>query len=303
MSIHHRTDEVHIPVLLEETVGYLDPVPGETMLDGTLGAGGHAEAILKRIMPGGRLIGFDRDGDAIERVKARLKGYGEAVTFVNDDFRNIGDHLGAQHDACIDGAVLDLGVSSYHLEEGERGFSFLKDGPLDMRFDKTQRLTARDVVNTSSTHELEEVIRAYGEERHAKLVAKEIIRARGRKKIETTYELVDVVKKAIGSKYRGQRLHAAARTFQALRIYVNDELGALERGLDAIMPRLNPGGRIAVISFHSLEDRIVKNIFRARMREGSFKVLTKKPLTPSREETTANPRSRSAKLRVAEKVI
>lgn len=294
---------MHLPVLLRETIEYLDPKAGETILDATAGGGGHAEEILKRISPGGRLIAVDRDPAAIERVKARLEGVGGEVIYANDDFRNVDRILADAGIAGVDGAVFDLGFSSYQVDEAEKGFSFLKEGPLDMRFDPAKGVSAREVVNRFSRDEIAGIIRDYGEERHARKVAAEICSSRKRKRIETTRDLADIVQAAIGGWYRRQRLHPAARTFQAIRIYVNDELGAAEEGVKKALDLLNPGGRICVISFHSLEDRVIKNVLRDASRAGKISLLTKKPLVPSEQEVAENPRSRSAKLRAGERTV
>lgn len=293
---------VHLPVLLNETVSGLDPGPGDVVMDGTVGGGGHAAEILRRITPGGKLIAVDRDPEAISRTRVRLTEVGGEVIYVNDDFRNVDRILSEAGVGAIDGAVFDLGVSSFQLDEGEKGFSFLKDGPLDMRFDPTTGLSAAEVVNRFGREELATIIRDYGEERHSRKVAEAICAARKRSRIRTTAELAEIIRAAIGGWYRDQRLHSAARTFQAIRIRVNDELGAAEEGVRKAIDHLNPGGRICVISFHSLEDRIVKNIFRDASKAGRLKPVNKKPIVPTPEEMGANPRSRSAKLRIAEKV-
>ncbi len=291
----------HLPVLLEEILLNLQPEPGDIIFDATAGSGGHAGEILKRIAPDGKLIAVDRDDEAMERIRIRFKGHKSSVICVNDNFRNIRGILKDRGINSIDGAVFDLGVSSYHLDDGGRGFSFLKDGPLDMRFDTRGGISARDVVNTYSRDELRTIIKDFGEERHALLVAKRICAARRSGAINTTGEFARIVNEAVGSKYRRQRLHPAARTFQALRIFVNDELAAVEEGVAGAIDCLRPGARICVISFHSLEDRIIKNIFRNEKREGRLDVITKKPMGPDPDEIRKNPRSRSAKLRVAEK--
>ncbi|MGD2278594.1 MAG: 16S rRNA (cytosine(1402)-N(4))-methyltransferase RsmH [Candidatus Omnitrophota bacterium] len=292
---------MHYPVLLKEVIEKLDLETGDVILDATLGGGGHAKDILGKILPGGKLIAVDRDPEAIERGKKELADFKDSVIFVKEDFRNIEKVLGSPGAASIDGAIFDLGISSFQVDDEKRGFSFLKDGPLDMRFDRSQKLSAKDVVNKSSREELADIIKEYGEERHAKLVAGAICSSRKRKKIETTRELADIVLSAIGGKYRRQKLHPAARTFQALRICTNDELGAVGEGIRKAISFLSAGARICVIAFHSLEDRIVKNIFKEMKKSGELRIITKKPIIPGRDEVKANPRSRSAKLRVAEK--
>ncbi len=288
--------------MLKEVMEYLLPEAGDIILDATLGGGGHSQSILKKITPGGKLIALDMDPDAIERGVELLEDFKDSVVYVNNNFRNVDKILGANNIKRIDGAVFDLGVSSFQIDLAEKGFSFLREGPLDMRFDPEQDLSAKDVVNTFSSEELVDIIREYGEERHAKLVARAICAARKAKKIETTGELTEIVQRAVGSKYRSQKIHAACRTFQGLRIYVNDELAALEEALNKTIELLSPTARICVIAFHSLEDRIVKNIFRMRAKNGDLNLIVKKPLRPGIEEVQANSRSRSAKFRVAERI-
>ena len=293
---------MHLPVLLQEVMEYLKLAPGDTVLDATLGGGGHAAQCLKKIGSKGKLIAIDRDPEAIENAKESLSEFNSRIVWVNDNFRNVGDILRIAGVDKVNGAIFDLGVSSHQIDEAERGFSFLKDGPLDMRFSNCQDVSACGVVNDFSKDELAEIIREYGEERHASLVAGGIIRARAKKRIETTKELTEVILAAVGRKYRKVRLHPAARTFQALRIYVNDELESAEVGVRETLGFLAARARICVISFHSLEDRIIKNLFRNAAREEKLKIITKKPITPGRDEIRANSRARSAKLRCAERV-
>ncbi len=293
---------MHLPVLLNEVIENLKLEAGDVILDGTLGGGGHSFEILRRIVPGGRLIGVDRDPEAVERARKALESYAGNTELINDNFRAIDLILKKAGEERIDGALFDLGISSFQIDEGERGFSFLRDGPLDMRFDAGGEISARDVVNGFGEEEIADIIRDYGEERHAKLVARAICSERKRKRIDTTGDLVDVIHRAVGRKYTRQRIHPAARTFQALRIFVNDELGSVENGIRKTITYLNPGARICVISFHSLEDRIVKNIYRAEAGAGTLAIINKKPIRPGGDEVRKNPRSRSAKLRVAERV-
>lgn len=260
--------------------------------DGTLGAGGHARAILEAHPEIERYIGCDRDPRAHELAGANLAPWREKVEFVRGSYAE----QVAEVAGCIDGFLIDIGVSSMQLDERERGFSFMGDAPLDMRMDPESRLTAAEIVNRYSEVELARIIFEYGEERRSRQVAKAIVEARRKKRIQTTGELVEIIKPAATK----GRLHFATLTFQALRIVVNDELGQLERGLKAAMGKMCSGGRIAVISFHSLEDRIVKNVLRDARDQ--VKVLTKKPIGPSEEEAKANARSRSSKLRAAEKL-
>jgi len=292
----------HIPVLLEEVVDNLSPEVGDLIVDATLGEGGHSREILNRIVPGGHLIAIDKDEAVIERARERLRQFDGKFTCVKGDFRHIGDILKAQGVDEIDGALFDLGMSSFQLDDPERGFSFLQDGPLDMQFGADSGISATEIVNKYGQERLADIIKNFGDERHAKLIAKTICSERKKKKISTTKELSYIITRAVGKKYRTQKLHPAARTFQAIRICANDELEAAEEGIVEAVEYLKPGGRVCVISFNSLEDRIVKNLFRERKKEGILKIITKKPLVPSTDEIRSNPRARSAKLRVAERI-
>ena len=292
---------MHIPVLLNEVIEYLELKPGMIVVDATAGGGGHSKAILEQIIPGGRLIAIDRDQDAVERVKQELCDYLPNIEVVNGNFSDIDNILRDLGIERINGALFDLGVSSFQIDIAARGFSFLEDGPLDMRFNKEQQLTAYEVVNTFSREELSGIIKDFGEERHAKMAATAIVNARKNKRIQTTLELAEIVKKTLGRKYYKQKLHPAVRTFQGIRIYVNDELSAVKTALEKTINCLDIGGKVCVISFHSLEDRIVKNVFRDNGREGILKILTKKPICATRDEVRNNYRARSAKLRVSEK--
>lgn len=283
-------------------------------MDGTLGGGGHSEEILKRLTTG-KLIAIDRDEEAILAAKERLKDY-KNVIYIKDNFKNIKEILRNLGIEKVDGILLDLGVSSYQLEEVERGFSYMKDAPLDMRMDKTSPFSAYDVVNRYSEKELERVIREYGEEKWASRIAKFIVEERKKGDIKTTSQLVEIIKKAIPASARRTGPHPAKRTFQAIRIEVNEELKDLDKALEDMVEVLRGKGRIAVITFHSLEDRIVKNTFKKLEnpctcppglpctcgKQPVIKIITKKPILPSKEEVEENPRSRSAKLRVAEKL-
>ncbi|MFH1304950.1 MAG: 16S rRNA (cytosine(1402)-N(4))-methyltransferase RsmH [Candidatus Omnitrophota bacterium] len=292
---------MHLPVLLQEVVESLDLKRGDVILDATFGGGGHAAEILKNIVPGGKLIAVDKDPEAVERARRLSKDFQDAIVCVNDDFRNVTAFLERVNLNYIDGAVFDLGMSSFQVDDTCRGFSFLKDGPLDMRYDSRQKFSAEDAVNRLSREELMDLIRKYGEERHAMLVAGAICSARKKERITTTGALRGIIQAAIGRKYRSQHLHPACRTFQALRIYVNDELDALADAVRQAIMLLRPGRRICVISFHSLEDRIIKNTYRDMAAERHVTIITRKPLIPKVEEIRLNPRSRSAKLRVAER--
>ena len=293
---------MHLPVLLNEVIDHLDLGSGDVTLDATLGGGGHAIEILKRIAPAGTLLAIEKDPETIEITKKRLEEFEENIIYVNDDFRNIDTILKENNIERIDGAIFDLGVSSFQLDEGRKGFSFLREGPLDMRFNTEQKLSAKVMVNSFGKEELASIIKEYGEERYSRRVAEAICSSRKIKEIETTGELTDVIVGAVGRKYRNQKLHPAARTFQALRIFVNDELAAVEEAVTKTIGYLSGEARICVISFHSLEDRIIKNVFRSFVRSGELNLLTKKPITPGREEIRQNARSRSAKLRVAERL-
>ncbi|BCV24682.1 MAG TPA: 16S rRNA (cytosine(1402)-N(4))-methyltransferase RsmH [Firmicutes bacterium] len=293
----------HQPVLLSETLAYLACRPGGIYIDCTLGGGGHAREILLRSTPGGLLLGIDRDAAALEAARERLAPFKERVRLVQGNFRELAGIWRASSLPAPQGILFDLGVSSPQLDEPERGFSYQVDAPLDMRMDKRQELTARQIVNTWPRHELARIIREYGEERWALRIAGFIDERRRRAPLETTGELVDVIKEAIPAAVRRHGPHPARRTFQALRIAVNDELGALKEGLAAAGHILAPGGRVCVISFHSLEDRIAKHTLRQLAAAGELELLTKKPVTPGEEEIQNNPRSRSAKLRAAERVL
>ena len=282
----------HLPVLLGETLEHLAVRPGGFYVDGTVGLGGHAEAILEKSAPHGRLLAFDRDTEAMEQARLRLAPFGERVQYVHADYRDIPKHLGEQRP---DGLLLDMGVSSYQLDAGERGFSFSAEGPLDMRMDRTETWTAADLVANLGEKELADVLYRFGEERRSRRIARAIVEARGRERIVTTGQLAAIVRRA--SRPRGRMgIDPATRTFQALRIATNRELDGLASALGALAHALAPGGRLVAIAFHSLEDREVKHTFRALVPSG-FEVLTKKPVRPSEAEVARNPRSRSARLR------
>jgi len=306
------TMSVHKPVLLNEVIEALHPQPGKKYVDCTLGGGGHAEAILARILPGGRLLGIDADPKAIEMADNRLAGYAANTILVNDNFLNLETICIDNNFFPVQGILFDLGLSSAQLDDSERGFSFQQYGPLDMRFDSSQQLTADNVVNTFPEERLSEIIKTYGEERYSKRIARYIANSRP---IKSTLQLVDAIEKATGG-YRG-KLHPATRTFMALRIYINHELENLSAALKQTVNCLDRGGRLAVISYHSLEDRIVKQFMLTESRGcicppsipvcqcghvASLKIINRKVITPSPEETKSNPRSRSAKLRVAERL-
>ena len=290
----------HVPVLREEVLGFLDLESGQTVVDATLGSGGHALEILKRIGPEGRLIGIDQDPDAIERARKNLKSF-PRTDFFQKNFTQLDSILQSLNLPAVDAVIMDVGLSSDQLQEASRGFSFLTEGPLDMRMNPQGPVTAKDLVNRLSQEELAGLFKIYGEERWAKRIAGVLVRTRIKKPVETTGELVRVIQEAVPRRFHFGRLHPATRVFQALRIRVNQELESLEAGLTKAFEALGPGGRLAVISFHSLEDRIVKQTFRSWKAEGRGRVLTPKPVRPTSEECERNPRARSAKLRAIEK--
>ena len=286
------SDVGHVPVLLGEVLELLAVRPGGLWVDGTVGLGGHAAAFLRASGPDGRLVGMDRDSETLERARAELVQFGDRVRLETGDFREMPERLGGER---ADGILLDLGISSVQLDDPTRGFSFQADGPLDMRMDRREGETAADVVNEMPERELADLIYAYGEERASRGIARAIVRARERAEVRTTAELADIVRRAApASRRRG--FHPATRTFQALRIHVNRELEGLGEALERIVACLGPAGRLAVIAFHSLEDRVVKTTFRELARRGCT-LLTRKPIRPSEVETRENRRARSARLR------
>ena len=307
----------HKSVLLDETIESLDIKPDGIYVDGTLGGGGHASEVCRRLGDKGRFIGIDQDADAIAAASERLKEFGDKVTIVRSNYENIDEVLKELGISQVDGIYLDLGVSSYQLDTAERGFTYREDdAPLDMRMDQRNEMTAKDIVNTYSESELFHIIKNYGEDRFAKNIAKHIVRARQEKEIETTGELIEIIKAAIPAKVRATGGHPAKRTFQAIRIELNKELEVLKNSIDKMTDLLAPGGRLSIITFHSLEDRIVKNRFRINEnpctcppdfpvcmcgKKSKGRVVTRKPILPSEEELSENKRSKSAKLRVFEK--
>jgi 16S rRNA (cytosine1402-N4)-methyltransferase len=285
----------HIPVLLDEVIQFLAPKPGGRFIDATAGAGGHTRAILAQTSPGGRVLAIDQDESALSNAKATLESFGSRIVFVHSNFRNLRTIAEANGFMDSDGVLADIGISSMMVDDAARGFSFMREGPLDMRMDQAQALTAAGVLNTYSEKEIADIIYTYGEERRSRPIARSIVHMRP---LRQTTDLVRAIEKVSGSPRHGQ-IHPATRTFQALRIYVNDELKSLEDFLDAAMTVVRPGGRVVVIAFHSLEDRIVKQKFRASAVSG--RVLTKKVVTAGPEELRRNPRARSAKLRAWER--
>lgn len=288
----------HESVLAEEVLKWLEPAAGKTMVDGTVGLGGHAERILEQSAPDGRLIGFDKDAAAIAEARKRLQFYGERVMLIHDDFKNLAEHLKPES---AQGVLLDLGVSSMQFDEAERGFSFRSDAPLDMRMDRRQKLTAAGIVNEYPERALLEILWNLGEERFARKIVSRILDTRARKKITTTVELATLISESVPGRYRYGRIHPATRTFQALRIAVNGELDSLREFLTVALSCLSSGGRLVIISFHSLEDRLVKTAFKEFQSKDEGRILTKKPLVAAESEVAANPRARSAKLRAFEK--
>lgn len=294
----------HQPVLLEKAIEYLNCQPQGIYVDGTIGSGGHARLILEKTTPGGKLIGLDWDLRALARARKNLAPFGERVTLINKNFKELGQVLQSLSLKEVNGILVDLGISREQLENGERGFSFQRDGPLDMRMSEEIPVTAQDLVNKLSTAELATIFKRYGEERWAERIAKAIVNFRQKRPISTTGELVKIIKKEIP--FPRRRIHPATRIFQALRIAVNEELENLDLFLQQAPQLLCPRGRLVIISFHSLEDRLVKNHFRfltqkEKGKSSSFRLLTPKPVIPSPEEVLANPRARSAKLRALEK--
>ena len=306
----------HISVLLNECLEGLNIKENGIYVDGTLGGAGHSSEILKRLSNEGRLIGIDQDTYALKAAKERLENYSN-VTFVHSNFSSIENVLNNLNIDGVDGILMDLGVSSYQLDEGERGFSYMKDAPLDMRMNRDKDFSAYNVINEYSEEDLYRIIRDYGEEKFARRIASFIVENRQEKNIETTLELVEIIKSAIPAKARREGPHPAKRTFQAIRIEVNSELSILNNTIEDGVEKLNKGGRMAIITFHSLEDRIVKNKFRDLAvscrcpkefpvcvcgEKAKVKVISRKAIEPTKEEVEVNPRSRSAKLRVIEKL-
>jgi len=292
----------HNPVLTREVISFLNPAPGQIIVDATIGGAGHSAEILQRIIPGGMLIGIDRDEETLRLASERLKPFEGSFKLVNKNFKYLKEVLKDIGVEKVNGIIFDLGISSIQMEAWQRGFSIKNDGPLDMRMDRNQALTAKDLVNRLSEMELSDTIRELGEERFHRRIAGRIVEERKKKEISTTAELTDVILRSIPYSRNKYKIHPATRTFQALRIRVNDELGAISQALRESPDVLQRGARVCVISFHSLEDRIVKNRFKEFKANGVFNVLTKKPLTADENELACNPRSRSAKLRVGERL-
>jgi len=295
---------IHIPVLQKEVLQYLDPKPNENFIDATIDGGGHTAAILGKIKPNGKMLGIEIDPEIYQKLKSKNL---DRLVLTNDSYVNLKSILeknqtgrsapcnssGIKNFRPVDGILFDLGMSSWHLEESGRGFSFMRNEPLDMRYSLENNLTAEKIINNYSQEEIEKILKEYGEERFARRIAKRIIKERP---VKTTLQLVEIIKRVIMGR---TKINSATRTFQALRIAVNDELNNLRKVLPQTIEVLAPGGKIVIISFHSLEDRIVKKFFKEEFKKGSLEILTKKPVRPSKEEIKINPRSRSAKLRAA----
>ncbi len=296
-----KHDPRHVPVLLNETLEALALQPGENVIDCTLGMGGHASAMLDATTPTGKLLGFDADEAALDAARSNLGRFGSRAMLVHESYRNVGKVLHTSGFGPVHAALLDAGFSSFVIDDPARGFSFRADGPLDMRFDARQETTAAGIVNEWPLDDLARILWGYGEERFARKIAEAIVEARRTTPITGTIQLTDIIAHAVPAWYRRHRTHFATKTFQALRIAVNDELTGLEETIPQLFEALEPGGRLAIISFHSLEDRIVKHAFRDLEQAGKAKLYTKRPIIAGDDEAGKNPRSRSAKLRVLKK--
>jgi len=304
-GVHKFLDMEHTPVLLHEVIAMLNPCYGEFFIDGTLGGGGHARAIIERLGNSGMFLGVDKDRRAISQFREQMENNpngtlpNSSIFIEQSNYAHVSEIMKKNNMPKADGLIVDLGFSSYQINDPTRGFSFHIDGPLDMRYEDLGDVeTARDVINNSREEEIVRILKVYGEERFPKRIANAIVLARKKKKIETTIELARVIVEAVPTRFRHGRIHLATRTFQAFRIFVNHELENLETLLTYLPDIVNSGGRVAIISFHSLEDRMVKTSFRDFAKSGICQILTKKPIVPEREEVEHNPRSRSAKLRV-----
>lgn len=293
--------DVHKPVMCNEVLEYLKLATGMTVVDATVGCAGHTVKILERIMPGGRLIGVDRDGESLELAKTKLCGFSEAVDLIHGNFRDLDKILAMVHIEKVDAVFFDLGLSLVQLSNPERGFSFQSEGPLDMRMDRTSFIQAYDLINNLNEEELSSILWSFGQEKFHNRIAHLLIEEREKAPINSTSQVANIVLRAMPRHYKFGRIHPATRTFQAIRIAVNRELEALDEGIKKAINLLGPSGRIMVISFHSLEDRVVKINFRSARTEGKLEIITPKPLRPQEAERADNPSSRSARLRVAEK--
>ncbi|OGZ67734.1 MAG: 16S rRNA (cytosine(1402)-N(4))-methyltransferase [Candidatus Staskawiczbacteria bacterium RIFCSPHIGHO2_02_FULL_34_9] len=296
------TDIIHTPVLEKEVLNYLDPKPNENFIDCTVGEGGHSVSILEKSGPNGMLLGIDLDSRQVENSRNRLSDFKERVILQNDSYVNMKDIVVRENFKPVNGILIDLGYSSWQIEQSKRGFSFSRDELLDMRYDMQNTLTAEKIVNEYPENELQRILRDYGEEKFFRQIASRIVNERQKKRIESTKHLIEVIRMGLPPKFRKGRINFATKTFQALRIEVNGELDNLKKALPKAIDILAPGGRLAVISFHSLEDRIVKNFLKDKEKENLIKISTKKPIIASSKEVFNNPRSRSAKLRSAIKI-
>ncbi len=292
----------HVPVLLKEVIDYLDLQANENFIDMTVGEGGHTAAILEKNEPKGKALGIEMDPELYQKLKSWMVKFPNRLILINDSYINLEKIVRKNDFKPIHGILFDLGMCSWHLEASGRGFSYLKDEPLDMRFNPKNDLTAAEIINFWDIEKIEKILKEFGEEKYAHRISLAIKEARKKERIIGTQQLVDILERVLPKNYDKKRIHFATRTFQALRIAVNDELQIIENGIEQAIKILTPGGRIAVISFHSLEDRIVKNIFREKAKIGELSILTKKPINPCQEEIRNNPRSRSAKLRAAERL-
>ena len=294
----------HIPVMLKEALDYLNLKPGKIIVDATIGTGGHSKAILERILPGGGLIGIDRDQESLDVAQERLKDSSGSCRFVQGNFLDLDKILEGLNIKKIDGILFDLGISSFQLQDPERGFSFSSDGPLDMRLDRNSYISAYDLINNLNEEEISTLLWNFGQERWHNRIAHLLVQEREKQPITTTLQLANIVFRSIPQRFRHRysRIHPATRTFQAVRIAVNRELETLESAVNKSIELLGKGGRICVIAFHSLEDRVIKLAFRSAHANGTIKIITPKPLTPTMSEVEANHLSRSAKMRVAEKL-
>ncbi|MFA5145501.1 MAG: 16S rRNA (cytosine(1402)-N(4))-methyltransferase RsmH [Candidatus Omnitrophota bacterium] len=296
--------KLHTPVMFNEVMDYLNLTPGKIIVDATMGTGGHSQGILQRILPGGKLIGIDRDKESLEISRQRLKDFGSSCEFMHGNFMDIGNILESLSIKKVDGILFDLGISSFQLEDPRRGFSFQYEGPLDMRLDRDSYISAYDLVNNLNEEEISTLLWNFGQERWHNRIARLLVQERQRQPIVTTLQLADIVFKSIPYRYRHRhyRIHPATRTFQAVRVAVNRELETLESAINNAIAVLAKKARMCVISFHSLEDRVAKISFRRAAQEGLIDIITPKPLVPSEPETGSNRSSRSSKLRVAEKI-
>ena len=294
---------MHIPVLQKEVLEYLDPKPNQNFIDCTINGGGHSLALLEKNAPKGKILGIDSDSEIVKNLESKISKLRKRLILICSNFADLKEIVKRNKFQQVSGILFDLGFSSWHIEQSRRGFSFFKKEPLDMRYDLKTSLTGAKILNYWAEPEIEGILKEYGQEQFAKKIAQEIIKARRFNMIQDTFQLNEIVRKAIPSRYLRQRIHFATRTFQALRIAVNNELNNLEKVLPQALEILNTGGRMVIISFHSLEDKIVKNFFKEQAYSNSIKILTKKPIIPGLKEIKINPRSRSAKLRAVEKLL